>query len=61
MFVSNGNTWDANVACKCLGKCALQPFEDLNLIQTCRYSAQDEARMEYLISNEDIIPLGGPV
>jgi len=47
-----GNMWDANVVCKCLGKCELNRFEDLGLVETCRYEEQDERMMDYLLKSE---------
>lgn len=53
----HGRAWDANTVCKCLGMCALGPFEDLGLIRACEYNSRDQARMEYLWDNEDLASL----
>ncbi|GAB5353564.1 hypothetical protein AAMO2058_000046400 [Amorphochlora amoebiformis] len=53
----HGMAWDANTACKCMGKCSIQPNEDLQLIDACSYSIEDEARMRYLFSDADMSPL----
>ena len=31
-----GIMWDANLACKCLGKCPVSRFEDLAILEQCR-------------------------
>lgn len=48
----NSNMWDANVACKCLGRCDLNRFEDLGLLESCRYEAADERMMQYVFMYE---------
>ena len=53
----HGLAWDAKTVCKCLGKCPIGPFEDLGLIDACAYSRQDQARMQYLLSDDDMAPL----
>jgi len=42
------NYWDANVACKCIGLCPLGRFEDLSLMDVCRYTAFEELFAEHL-------------
>jgi len=37
-----GNYWDANIACKCIGMCPLGRFEDLSLMNVCRYGTFEE-------------------
>jgi len=47
----SGNMWDANVVCKCLGKCRLNRFEELGLMDTCHYEEDEEAMMRRLFMN----------
>lgn len=37
---------------QCLGKCELNRFEDLGLVDTCRYEEEDERMMDYLLKSE---------
>ena len=46
--VARSNLWDANIVCKCLGQCDLDPFEHLGLIKQCRYDDRDRIAMEYV-------------
>jgi len=41
----NGNMWDANTVCKCLGKCRMGHLEHLSLIKQCRYGPAQELAM----------------
>eukprot|EP01006_Ploeotia_vitrea_P006691 TRINITY_DN1441_c0_g1_i2.p1 TRINITY_DN1441_c0_g1~~TRINITY_DN1441_c0_g1_i2.p1 ORF type:complete len:105 (-),score=53.49 TRINITY_DN1441_c0_g1_i2:67-381(-) len=50
-----GKMWDANVACKCIGKCPLNLFEDLGLTETCRYDEADEKLMHYALQKEAMV------
>jgi len=45
--VERSNNWDANIACKCMGMCPLDPFEHLGLLKQCRYDDRDRTMMEY--------------
>jgi len=45
-----GNYWDANVACKCIGMCPLGRFEDLSLMDVCRYGSFEEMFAELLFA-----------
>lgn len=49
--VERSNNWDANIACKCLGQCELDPFEQLGLIRQCRYDERDRTLMEFAFPN----------
>jgi len=53
-YLSN-NMWDANVVCKCLGKCPLGPFEDLGLLDVCRYGPEEEALMAYIYKEQQVV------
>mmetsp|Transcript_29567 Transcript_29567/g.51919 ORF Transcript_29567/g.51919 Transcript_29567/m.51919 type:complete len:420 (+) Transcript_29567:101-1360(+) len=45
-----GTMWDANIACKCMGMCPVEPGEDLALANTCRYSTLEEKAMQYVFN-----------
>lgn len=49
--VERSNNWDANVVCKCLGQCELDPFEHLGLIRACRYDDKDRTAMDFAFPN----------
>ena len=49
--VERSNNWDANVVCKCLGQCDLDPFEHLGLIKACRYDDKDRTAMDFAFPN----------
>jgi hypothetical protein len=54
-----GAMWDANIVCKCLGRCELNRFEDLGLMEACRYEQSDQTMMEYIFKDEGAIkPVG---
>jgi hypothetical protein len=46
MDVLESNGWDAHTTCKCLGKCALEKGESLDLVNVCRYTTQDDIKMK---------------
>lgn len=48
-----GNMWDANIACKCLGRCPLDRFETLGLAEPCAYDHQQALAMEYVFADAD--------
>ena len=50
-----GNMWDANVVCKCLGHCELSRFEDLGLIEACRYDEAEQQEMSYIFKDEGLL------
>ena len=45
------NYFDANIACKCVGDCEIQPGEDLALANICHFDYLDNARMLYAVSD----------
>lgn len=51
-----GRMWDANVVCKCLGHCDVSRFEDLGMMDACRYGDVEEQMMDALFSAEGKIP-----
>jgi len=48
-----GLMWDANVVCKCLGHCPIKQFENLSLLEACRYDERNEESMAYVLEIND--------
>lgn len=45
---------------QCLGRCELNRFEDLGLIETCRFEKSDQVAMDYVFKQEaEIRVVGG--
>lgn len=47
-----GEMWDANIVCKCIGHCDLNRFEDLNMLEQCRYEKTDQESMKMVLEPE---------
>jgi hypothetical protein len=47
-----GIMWDANIVCKCMGKCDLGRFEDLGMLDQCRYGEQEDQMMRFIYRYE---------
>ncbi len=48
-----GRMWDANVACKCLGKCPTNRYESLGLVDVCEFGEPELNAMSRLFRNQN--------